>query len=237
MAANKSSATGGNDKRTAVRQMFSEIAPRYDLLNGLMSLSMHHRWREAAVQTLNLRPGDTAIDVCCGTGDFMVPLFDRVTQNGFVMGLDFCLPMLEQALQKLASKRLVLGDACRLSVQSNCSDAVSIGWGIRNVPDIDAAHREVLRILKSGGRFVSLDMAKPKNPVLRACSTLIFRTFVPLLGRLFGKKSAYTYLPESTQQFMSRVELKASMEKAGFVDVEHRDFMFGNICMHFGRKP
>lgn len=227
----------GGAKREAVRDMFAGIAPKYDLMNGLMSLSLHHRWRRVAVKMLDLAPGNRALDVCCGTGDFMIPLRDAVGPQGAVDGVDFCLPMLEKAQPKLDPPTISLGDACRLPIQSGQFDAVSVGWGIRNVPDVDQAHREAFRVLKAGGRFVSLDMAKPKNPVLRWLSTFTFKTLVPFLGTLFGDKKAYTYLPESTQRFMSRVELKSSMERAGFTDVQHRDLFGGNICIHFGRKP
>jgi demethylmenaquinone methyltransferase / 2-methoxy-6-polyprenyl-1,4-benzoquinol methylase len=132
---------------------------------------------------------------------------------------------------------LSVGDACCLPVASGAFDAVSVGWGIRNVPDIDAAHREVFRVLKPGGRFVSLDMARPRNAPMRAFSSFLFQKLVPRLGALFGKTEAYTYLPESTERFKSREDLAESMRAAGFTDVAHRDFMFGNICLHRGSKP
>jgi len=230
----------GTRKRAAVQGMFAEIAPTYDLLNGLMSFSLHHRWRAMAVKTLNLNAGDHALDVCCGTGDFVLALDKAVGKNGFVAGIDFCAPMLEQAAKKLSANRpnlLTLGDACNLPVASGSFDGVSVGWGIRNVPDIDVAHREISRVLRPGGRFVSLDMARPRNPLMRTMSEFVFNTIVPKLGSMFGKTQAYTYLPKSTQRFWTREQLAASMESAGLVDVGHRDLMFGNICLHFGRKP
>ncbi|HEY0867886.1 MAG TPA: bifunctional demethylmenaquinone methyltransferase/2-methoxy-6-polyprenyl-1,4-benzoquinol methylase UbiE [Fimbriimonas sp.] len=244
--------TEGARKRTAVQRMFGEIAPTYDLLNGLMSLSLHRRWRAFAVGKLALKPGARALDVCCGTGDFMVPLRKAVGSQGRVVGIDFCLPMLEVAKRKLFSPPptpspsrlqrdeeggLALGDACQLPVRSGSFDAVSVGWGIRNVPDIDAAHRELVRVLRNGGRFVSLDMARPENPAVRVVSEFVFQKIVPKLGSLFGKTDAYTYLPKSTERFWTREQLAASMERAGLVDVGHRNLMLGNICIHWGRKP
>ncbi|HSI73136.1 MAG TPA: class I SAM-dependent methyltransferase, partial [Fimbriimonas sp.] len=170
-----------------------------------------------------------------GTGDFLKPLRKAVGQ-GLIVGLDFCLPMLAKAKDK-SDASLGLADACRLPVQGGRFEAVTVGWGIRNVPDIDQAHREIARVLKPGGRFASLDMAQPRNAVMRRFSSLIFNTMVPRLGSLFGSKNAYTYLPKSTERFWSREELAESMRRAGFIDVRHKDLFFGNICAHFGRKP
>jgi demethylmenaquinone methyltransferase / 2-methoxy-6-polyprenyl-1,4-benzoquinol methylase len=224
------------EKRAAVQRMFGEIAPTYDLLNGMMSLSLHHRWRAFAVRQLHLRPGDRALDVCCGTGDFLRPLERAVGAEGKVAGLDFSRPMLDRARRKVRAG-LLLGDACRLPVRERSFDGVSVGWGIRNVPDVDEAHRELFRVLRGGGRFVSLDMARPRNPLLRAGSGFMFHRLVPLLGRLFGKREAYTYLPKSTDSFLTREELAESMRRAGFVDVGWKDLMLGNVCVHWGRRP
>lgn len=229
--------TEGAKKRQAVQGMFAEIAPTYDLLNSVMSLRLHHRWRAYAVKKLNLKAGDKALDVCCGTGDFMAPLAKVVGDKGVVAGIDFCLPMLQKAAGKPGASALSLGDACQLPVQTNSFDGVSVGWGIRNVPDIDAAHRELFRVLKPGGRFVSLDMARPRNPLVRIPAEFVTNTFLPWLGAIFGKTKAYTYLPKSTQSFKTRQELAASMEKAGFTEIGFKDLFFGNICVHWGTKP
>lgn len=228
--------TQGGEKRAAVQAMFAEIAPVYDRLNGLMSLSLHHRWRRAAVQKLNLRPGQTALDVCCGTGDFLTPLRQAVGAQGRVIGIDFCFPMLELAQPKGDANGLSLGDACNLPVREASVDAVTVGWGIRNVPDIDAAHREMARVLKPGGQFVSIDMALPRNGLLRWASRIVCARVLPAMGKLFGNKTAYTYLPESTLRFADRERLAESMRAAGFSEVGYRDFMLGNICMHWGTK-
>jgi demethylmenaquinone methyltransferase/2-methoxy-6-polyprenyl-1,4-benzoquinol methylase len=222
--------------------MFAEIAPTYDLLNSVMSLRLHHRWRAFAVRKLELKPGDCALDVCCGTGDFMAPLSKAVGDRGKVFGIDFCLPMLQKAIGKPGTSdpqtpRLSVGDACQLPVQTGTFDGVSVGWGIRNVPDIDGAHRELFRVLKSGGRFISLDMARPRNPLIRVPSEFVANSILPRLGALFGKTKAYTYLPKSTQVFKTRKELAASMESAGFVNIGFNDLFFGNICVHWGQKP
>jgi demethylmenaquinone methyltransferase/2-methoxy-6-polyprenyl-1,4-benzoquinol methylase len=228
--------TEGEQKRTRVQGMFAEIAPTYDAMNSVMSFRLHHRWRAAAVAKLELQPGDRALDVCCGTGDFLLPLQRAVGPSGFVAGTDFCLPMLAVVPKKVQRPAVALGDACRLPYASGVFDGVTVGWGIRNVSSVDAAHREIARVLRPGGRFVSLDMARPRNPVLRILSKFVFHTVVPLLGSLLGKTKAYTYLPKSTERFASREELAESMRQAGFRDVGFRDFFFGNICMHWGTK-
>lgn len=226
----------GAQKRTQVQRMFAEIAPTYDRVNGLMSMSLHHRWRRAAVALLNLNPGDQVVDVCCGTGDFMIPLREAVGPGGRVVGVDFCRPMLDEASVKVGPAPLAVADACDLPIRSGSFDAVSVGWGIRNVADIPRAHRELARILRPGGRMVSLDMAVPKNRAVAFVSSVMFRTLVPMLGRLYGKAEAYTYLPRSTERFAGRTEQEDSMRAAGFVETGHRDLFFGNICIHWGRK-
>ncbi|HWD41816.1 MAG TPA: bifunctional demethylmenaquinone methyltransferase/2-methoxy-6-polyprenyl-1,4-benzoquinol methylase UbiE [Fimbriimonas sp.] len=230
--------TEGPEKRKAVRQMFGEIAGRYDLLNSLMTLRLHYRWRSLAVDKLNLKPGDQALDVCCGTGDFALPLRTAVGRSGTVVGLDFCRPMVEIARRKQKdAARFLLGDAQNLPVPSNRFDAVTVGWGIRNVSDIDRSHCEIFRVLKAGGRFVSLDTALPQSALVRGLSKLFCSTVTPILGLLFANRAAYTYLPKSTERFWDREKLKASMERAGFRQVGFADFLMGNICMHWGEKP
>ncbi len=227
----------GVQKRAAVQSMFGQIAPTYDRLNGLISFNLHHRWRAYAVSRLHLKSGDTALDVCCGTGDFMLPLRNKVGAQGKVVGVDFSLPMLQVACKKQVPGPVNLGDACRLPIQTSSIDAVSVGWGIRNVPNIDQAHREFFRVLKPGGWFVSLDMARPRIGLMRAASEFVFNRLVPWLGSKFGKTEAYTYLPKSTQKFSTREELKESMIAAGFTEVAYKDLFFGNVCCHWGRKP
>ena len=129
-----------------------------------------------------------------------------------------------------------MGDVCKIPVRDASVDAVTVGWGIRNVPDQDRAHLEIARILKPGGRFVSVDMARPANRVVRVVSEAAFNVIVPALGALFGKSQAYRYLPKSTQRFKTREELEDSMRSAGLVDVVHQDLLLGNVCVHFGRK-
>ncbi len=226
----------GSLKREQVRQMFSDISSTYDFMNSAMSLRLHHRWRRQAAKQLQLRPGDKVVDVCTGTGDFVLPLRAHVGESGFVLGVDFCSPMLERARAKGILASWSIGDACSLPLRSGLVDGVTVGWGLRNVPDIAAALREIARVLKPGGRFVCLDMAVPQNPVLRTMSRLIFNHAIPALGALFGRRRAYTYLPKSTEKFATREELAKLMRQAGFTDVKWSNLFFGNICIHYGKK-
>ena len=226
----------GEEKRRVVRDMFADIAPRYDLLNGLMSLGLHHRWRTFAARQLGLQPGMKALDVCSGTGDFIPVLRSMVGPSGVVIGADFCRPMLDVSATKNVDTPLAVADAGALPFGSEMFDGVTVGWGIRNVPDMDIAHREIARVLRSGGRFASIDMARPRNGVVCAVSTFVSTTVLPMLGSLFGKSKAYTYLPESTKRFADRGAIKRSMEAAGLRDVQYRDLFFGTICVHWGQK-
>jgi demethylmenaquinone methyltransferase/2-methoxy-6-polyprenyl-1,4-benzoquinol methylase len=227
----------GEEKREAVRRMFAQIAPSYDRMNGLMSLRLHRRWRQIAVDSLGLPAGATVLDLCCGTGDFLVPLRRAVGPQGRVFAGDFCLPMLDRAREKDDSAALALADAGQLPYASDTFDAVTVGWGIRNVPDVDRVHGEIARVLRSGGTFVSLDMARPRNRLFGSASEWVFHRLVPLLGQWMGHAEAYRYLPESTRRFMTREELAESMTRAGFAEVAWRDLFFGNVCLHRGRKP
>lgn len=228
--------TEGEEKKVAVRQMFADIAPSYDKVNSVMSFSLHHRWRKIAVQKLNLKPGDQVLDLCCGTGDFFEPIRSAIGQNGRLIGLDFCLPMLKLAGEKFPSQaELIEADACHIPLDSQLFDGATVGWGLRNVPDLDLALSEVARVLKPGAKFVSVDMARP-NGVIGKISEWVFHSVVPTLGRLIGKTAAYQYLPKSTLKFASRDELKQKFEAQGFENVQYQNLFFGNICIHWGQK-
>jgi len=227
--------TTGDDKRQVVRALFAEVADNYDSFNSVVSFRQHLAWRREAVNQIGLTTGESVLDICCGTGDFCDVALDAVGPEGRVVGVDFCPPMLRQAARKTAGRaRLSLADATRLPIASRTFDAVTVGWGLRNVPDAQAALREVARVLKPGGRFVTVDMARPTAPLVGPIAEAACHMTVPLVGRLFGHQGAYTYLPKSAERFMDRSALAAALSAAGFRDVQHRDFMFGNICMMWG---
>ena len=226
----------GEEKRRQVRRMFADISPTYDLLNSAMSLRLHHRWRTDAVEGLRLFAGGVAADLCCGTGDFGRALRNAVSPSGRIVGVDFCMPMLQIALKKPYAMGLSLGDAGAVPLRSSSFDAVTVGWGLRNVPDIGAALSEIVRILKPGGKFVCVDMARPKSALLGGLSHFVFNMAVPAMGLLFGKREAYTYLPKSTDRFTTREGLTEAMRGAGLKNVRYEDRFFGNICTHWGEK-
>lgn len=227
------------DKAEHVREMFASIAHRYDLLNAILSFSRHKAWRRYAVRLAHLRPGDCALDICTGTGDFAIDLYRVVGPGGLVVGSDFCAPMLQRGVAKVrrASEgniRLMLGDALRLPYRSRSFDAVTVGFGIRNVTDIQQAFSEMARVAKPGGRLVCLEFNEPRSRFWRPLVRFYEIKVLPCIGALLSRREAYTYLPESIQAFHSREELTQMMEKAGWTDVRVHDLNFGSVCIHRG---
>lgn len=179
---------------------------------------------------------DQVLDLCCGTGDFLVSALRRLGQGGNATGVDFCAPMLKIASQKVPRARLALADACRLPFRGESFDVVTVGWGLRNLADLDAGLREAARVLRPGGRIVSVDMAVPRNRIIRGVSRWLGVAVLPRIGAMFGSKTAYEYLPRSTQTFATREELVDIFNSAGFGGVRWKDLMLGNICVHWGIK-
>jgi len=225
----------GTEKRDAVQRMFGEIAPSYDRVNSLMTFRLHYRWRREATRWLNLAGNETVLDLCCGTADFYDPLQEAVP-GGRVLGMDFSLPMLMIARSKHSGMPVQVADACRLPLSTASVDAVSIGWGLRNVPDIGLALAEIKRVLRPGGQMVSVDTAEPRNRAGRWISRAMFRTVVPLIGSAFGHREAYTYLPRSAERFQSPSELCELMASVGFGEARFKTMFWGNVSLVWGRK-
>jgi demethylmenaquinone methyltransferase/2-methoxy-6-polyprenyl-1,4-benzoquinol methylase len=220
--------------------MFDRIAGRYDALNTVMTAGLHHRWRQRAAERAELRPGDAALDVCCGTGDLALELASRVTPGGSVVGCDFSEPMLDLAREKAASHgvravRFEWADALQMPYDGARFDAVTVGFGVRNLADLDRGLRELGRVLKPGGRLVILEITQPRRPPLSTFYSLWFDRAVPLLGRISAADpEAYSYLPESVRSFPSPSGLAERMDRAGFGSIRYTVLAGGIIAIHSG---
>jgi demethylmenaquinone methyltransferase/2-methoxy-6-polyprenyl-1,4-benzoquinol methylase len=226
-----------------VNGMFDRVASRYDALNSLMTAGLHHRWRERAAARTELGPGDSALDVCCGTGDLALELAKLVTSGGHVVGCDFSEPMLDLAREKASARgaegvRFEWADALELPYDAERFDAVSVGFGVRNLADLDRGLREMARVLKPGGRAVILEITQPTRPPLSFFFGLWFDRIVPLLGALSSNPEAYSYLPESVRSFPSPRGLAEKMDVAGFEAIRYTVLAGGIIAIHSGvRAP
>jgi demethylmenaquinone methyltransferase/2-methoxy-6-polyprenyl-1,4-benzoquinol methylase len=221
-----------------VQAMFDRIAPRYDLLNRVMTAGLDRRWREAAAAAADVAAGESALDVCTGTGDLAFALSGRVTPRGRVVGADFAENMLERARLKAAERRddvtFVKADALALPFADGEFDAATVAFGIRNVADLDAGIAEMARVVRPGGRVVILEITTPRH--LRRFYQLWFDRVVPLLGKLLGRDgAAYGYLPASVKRFPEPPQLAAAMAGGGLEDVRWQLFAGGIIALHYGR--
>ncbi|MDO8736096.1 MAG: bifunctional demethylmenaquinone methyltransferase/2-methoxy-6-polyprenyl-1,4-benzoquinol methylase UbiE [Thermoleophilia bacterium] len=219
--------------------MFGGIARRYDLMNTIMTAGMHHRWRRLGVRLTGLRPGDSALDVCCGTGDFAFTLIETVGPMGSVTGIDFSRRMLEVAREKSRSNGKPVdfrwGDANAIEFDDDYFDAATVGFGVRNIKDTGGVFSEMARVVKPGGRVVCLEITQPSREPFKSFYGVWFDRLVPTVGRLVGKHdSAYTYLPSSVRRFPPAPALKTIMEEAGLKDVGYRLLAGSIIAIHWG---
>jgi demethylmenaquinone methyltransferase/2-methoxy-6-polyprenyl-1,4-benzoquinol methylase len=222
--------------------MFDRIAGVYDLMNTAMTAGMHHRWRKRAANRAELRADDAALDVCCGTGDLAFELADRVGPNGSVVGCDFSEAMLGLARRKAAGRKLdqvrfEWADALELPYPDRAFDAVTVGFGARNLADLDRGLRELARVLKPGGRLVILEITQPRRPPLSTFYSLWFDRIVPVLGTIAGDRDAYSYLPQSVKRFPSPLGLAELMEAAGLERIRYLLLAGGIIAIHSGARP
>jgi demethylmenaquinone methyltransferase/2-methoxy-6-polyprenyl-1,4-benzoquinol methylase len=212
-----------------VRTMFDRIAPVYDAMNRTMTAGLDQRWRRATAAAV-VRPGDRVLDACCGTGD--LALADE-RAGGTVTGLDFSAAMLARARRKSSSVEWVEGDAMALPFADGSFDAVTVGFGIRNVPELEAGLAELRRVLRPGGRVGILEITTPRG-LLRPFYRVWFDRIVPLLGKVLPGGKAYSYLPASVRRFPGADELADRVRAAGFGDVEYRLFGGGIVALHTG---
>ncbi|MCO1600454.1 demethylmenaquinone methyltransferase [Desulfosporosinus nitroreducens] len=234
----------GKDKATYVKETFNAIAGRYDLMNSLMSLGMDKRWRRLAVQKVGAKPGMHILDVCCGTGQLSMEIGNVVGPEGNVTGLDFSQKMLEVAEKSLrqvsnpAHIRFIQGNAMELPFPDNSFDGATVGWGLRNLPDLRQGLREMARTVKPGGKVVSLDMAKPSLLGFKQAYWLYFDKLVPLMGKVWARKaSAYQYLHDSAREFPAQEELARIFTECGLKDVSFNNLAGGVVAIVSGKKP
>jgi demethylmenaquinone methyltransferase / 2-methoxy-6-polyprenyl-1,4-benzoquinol methylase len=213
----------------AVRRMFDRIAPVYDPMNRVMTAGLDLRWRRIAAQAV-VRPGDRVLDACCGTGDLAVA---DSRAGGVVTGLDFAPRMLERARRKLPSATWVEGDMLALPFDAGSFEAATVGFGVRNVADLQLGLGELRRVLVPGGRVAVLEITQPRGP-LAPFYRVWFDRIVPLIGKLLKGGAAYSYLPASVRRFPGADQLADLMATAGFTEVSYRTFAGGIVALHTG---
>jgi demethylmenaquinone methyltransferase/2-methoxy-6-polyprenyl-1,4-benzoquinol methylase len=225
-----------------ISAMFDDIAPRYDFLNHLLSGGIDRLWRKRAIRSLQLTGRECVLDLCAGTGDVAIEAQTARPGAARVLGVDFSSAMLSLGLEKLRRKNLerritlVRGDASRIPVAHSSVDAVTIAFGIRNVDDRASACREMLRVLKPGGRLAILEFAMPTSPLFRRLYLSYFRHVLPRIGRVIsGNATAYAYLPASVDAFEPPAFMTL-LRECGFVDVRADSMTLGSVFLYTARR-
>jgi demethylmenaquinone methyltransferase / 2-methoxy-6-polyprenyl-1,4-benzoquinol methylase len=207
----------GEEKKQAVREMFDAIAPRYDLVNRIMTFRLDVRWRRRTVRDLALLPGSTVLDLASGTGDLCIDL--RRVGGHRPISIDLSYGML--AADRSGAPR-VQGDILRLPVPDGSVDGVTCGFALRNLTDLESFFVELARVVRPGGRIALLDVGVPRNPVVRFGNNIYFGKIVPKIGALLSDGAAYRYLPKSVAYLPEPAEMVATLQQAGFADARHR---------------
>ena len=230
-----------------IKNLFSAIARHYDFLNSLLSLKRDKVWRQETVKVSEVGPASKVLDVCTGTGELALAYTNKISTDGFVIGSDFCFEMLIIGDQKLqqpvgaGSNRthFLTADTLTLPFLDNTFDIVSVGFGIRNVSDLEIGIQEMTRVAAPGGRVVILEFTQPVNPLFRSLYYFYFTKVLPFLGNLISrnKDDAYGYLPRSVMRFPDCDALKTVMEQCGLTDVQYHRKTFGIVAIHVGEKP
>ena len=235
---------GKEGKAKYVQETFNSIAKSYDLINTLMTFGLDKSWRRLTVKLSELKEGGTGLDVCCGTGMLTMEQARAAGPVGKIPRLDFAENMIEGAWQNIRDYslkdniRFIQGDAMDLPVENNYFDCATVGWGLRNIPDVFKAVQEMARVVKPGGKVISLDMAQPAAPGFREFYWLCFDRVIPAVGNLLsGNKKAYKYFYSSARGFMGQKELADLFAQAGLTETRYLNLCGGVVAIVEGRKP
>ncbi|KHE72149.1 demethylmenaquinone methyltransferase [Halobacillus sp. BBL2006] len=229
-------------KEERVHHVFEKIYNRYDQMNSIISFQQHRLWRKDVMRRMQVSKGDEALDVCCGTGDWTMTLAEAVGPKGKVIGLDFSVNMLSVGIKKKMASHIKQvefehGNAMQLPFEDNRFDYVTIGFGLRNVPDYLQVLKEMHRVVKPGGKVVCLETSQPTNPLFKAVYYFYFSNIMPIFGKVFAKSyQEYSWLQESAKDFPGKNELKEMFEEVGLREVQVKSYTGGVAAMHMGEK-
>ncbi len=230
----------GEQRARKVNDLFARIARRYDFLNDLQSFGLHRLWKRRVVKLARSKPGDRALDLCCGTGDIA---FALAKSGAETTGLDFSAEMLGVAAQRhlktgISNLKFLQGDAQQLPFPENSFDAVTVGYGLRNLTSWERGLDEMFRVAKSGGRLIVLDFGKPANAVWRTLYFTHLRLSVPLIGLLFcGNAQAYAYILESLKHYPAQLAVADKMRALNLKNVQVINLLGGAMAINYGEKP
>lgn len=227
-------------KEQKVHHVFEKIYGNYDKMNSVISFKQHIKWRKATMDHMNVKPGSKALDVCCGTADWTIALAEKTGSEGEVTGLDFSKNMLkigEEKVKNVKQITLLHGNAMELPFEDNTFDYVTIGFGLRNVPDYMQVLREMYRVLKPGGMAVCLETSHPTMFGFKQGFNFYFRFIMPMFGKVFAKSfKEYSWLQDSARDFPGMKELESMFRQAGFANVSYKAHTGGVAATHFGYK-
>lgn len=232
----------GQEKEKHVHSVFERIAPKYDFMNDMLSFRRHKAWRKFTMKQMNVQPGHTAIDLCCGTCDWTIAIA-RASQTGKIIGLDFSPNMLAYGQVKLNERQLdeqvtlVEGNAMSLPYADNSFDYATIGFGLRNVPDLVQVLKEMQRVVKPGGQVVCLELSKPMKQPFKGLYYFYFEKILPLMGKVLAQSfEQYKWLPDSLKAFPNMDELAQVYRNVGLQNVRVHPLTGGIAALHIGTK-
>ncbi|MCL2766355.1 MAG: demethylmenaquinone methyltransferase [Peptococcaceae bacterium] len=232
-----------SNKEEYVHAVFSAIAHRYDFLNTALSFNRDKYWRRFTIEHSGLQPGDKGLDVCCGTGMLALQMAEATGLSGQVTGLDFCNEMLSVAKKNISKTpyqpmiQLVEGNAVNLPFEEDTFNCATIGFALRNVPDITKTISEMRRVIKPGGKVLSLELSKPSMPLFKQMYYFYFNCLVPILGRLgVGVSGPYKWLPDSLKAFPHQAEIRDIFTAVGLKNSRYYELTGGIVAVHIGEK-